>query len=170
VLVHRALDALDRDLPRGPLDPAIGAAQVQWRGVAAVQGELHQGRGHAVAYSEAPGGVPGPGWRNLLVRPCQGSSALAAELAGDHALWGAHLKALGLACDPREQAELIAFLALCPRVCPLGRMQSPPLHAFAEGQAPLSGLVSWLTIETAGTAETAETAETAGAEPTEGVT
>jgi hypothetical protein len=164
-LVHQALDALDRDLPRGPLDPVLGAAQMQWRGVAAVQGELFEGRGHAVAYSETPRGAPGPGWRNLLVRPCQGPAELTAELAGDRSLWGAHLKALGVACDQRELGELIRLLALCPRLCPrlcpLGRMQSPPFDAFAEGRTPLAGLVSWLSVEAG---------EIAGAEPAEPVT
>jgi hypothetical protein len=136
---------------------------MQWRGVAAVQGELFEGRGHAVAYSEARS-VPGPGWRNLLVRPCQGPRELAAELAGDRALWGAHLKALGHACDQRELAELAGLIALCPglcpRVCPLGRMQSPPLDAFADGQAPLHGLLSWLSVEAGQDGEAGETGET----------
>lgn len=152
-LIHEALSELDRTLPRGPVPVDVAAAQMQWRGVAAATGELFQGAGHAVAWmarssevGPAPGQVRlGPGWRNLLVLECDGPAHAAALLGR----FGVHLKAVGVACDHAEREELVAALPLSqyPRICPAGRMQTPPLHSLVEGAAELHALARHLSLE-----------------------
>jgi hypothetical protein len=142
--LHQALDRLDADLPRGPLPPEIAAAQMQWRGVAAIEGELLQGAGHAVASNEQGRLRPGPGWRNLLVLGCEGPRHLKPALAR----FGPHLKQIGIACGDDERAELLDALdpVLCPRICRLGEMQSPPFDAYSEGADPIDGFVRWVQV------------------------
>jgi hypothetical protein len=144
-LLHEALSRLDRNLPRGPLPAEIAAAQMQWRGVAAVEGDLREGAGHAVASNDANHLHIGPDWRNLLVLPCNGPADLLPHLEP----FGSHLKLLGVECDDAERAELLGVLSprLCPRLCPVGEMQQPPLDAYSEGAPPFEGFVRWLTIE-----------------------
>lgn len=144
-LVHDALSELEHSLPRGPVPADVGAAQMQWRGVIAVQGELHAGASHAVAYLDSGALRLGPGWRNLLVQGCDGPEDTATRLGGV----GVHLKAVGVACDHAERDALVAALPtpLCPRVCPVGRMQTPPLDGFSEGGDELHDLLRWVIVE-----------------------
>ena len=146
-LIHEALNALDDELPRGPVPPEVGAAQMQWRGVAAVLGQLFEGAGHAVAYLDAtPDQVRlGPGWRNLLVLECDGPVAAAERLAAH----GAHLAAVGVACDGDERDVLAGSLPppACPVICPVGRMQTPALDRFSAGTGEIDGLLRWMTME-----------------------
>ena len=146
-LIQNSLDRWHRDLPKGPLPTDVAAAQSQWRGVLAATGDLFEGPGGAVAVAGNPalpvqGGPPwGPGWRNLLVLPCAGPADLVARLAP----LGIHLKALGAGGtdDDRRRLALSLPPPLCPRLGPLGAMQTPPLDALDDGAPPFEGLLRW---------------------------
>lgn len=144
-LLHEALTRLDHELPRGPLPTEVAVAQMQWRAVAAVEGKLLEGKGHAVAASDSGHLVLGPGWRNLLILSCERPADVAADLVP----FGMHLKQIGVACEQHELAELVEWLPppLCPRLCPVGRMQTPPLDTYTEGVPPFDGFVRWVQVE-----------------------
>lgn len=147
-ILHDALSTVETDLPRGPVPSDVGAAQMQWRGVMGVQGRLHVGRTHAVA-CPADGRLRlSPGHRNLAVMECDDVADLGAQLLP----LGHHLKAIGTDCDQSEQERLLACLdfPLTPRLCHLGRMQTPPLDSFTEGMPPLDGLLRWVQTELPG--------------------
>ena len=128
-----------KSLPRGPLPVAIGAQQVQWRGVGATRGALFEGDGYAVTYEgDAPFRIS-PGYRNLAVFDCDGPAHLARRLAS----LGRHLKCLGVAGDVEARRSLARSLPapLAPRVTAIGEMQTPPIDALADGELPWAGLI-----------------------------
>jgi hypothetical protein len=60
----------------------------------------------------------------------------------------AHLSAIGLWPATRENADWLASLDLgASRLCPLERMQSPPLTWRQDGAPVLAGLVRWIGFE-----------------------
>ena len=142
--LSEALGGLASRLPRGVLPVEMGAAQLQWRGVAAVRGELFEGDGWAVSFEgEGPLRLS-PGYRNVSVLACD-----AAQLGRRLLPLGAHLKALGVAGDEHARRALAERLPapLCPRVSDVGAMQSPPLDSLADGADPFTGLVRWTQVD-----------------------
>lgn len=96
-LADQGLKELEKALPLGHLSIAAGAAQLQWRAVAAVRGTLFLGESYAVSFEEGADLRPSPGFRNVAVYNCPDRSALAQMLRP----FGEHLKALGIAGDRR---------------------------------------------------------------------
>lgn len=145
ILAEDALAALARSLPRGALPVETGALQLQWRGLGAVRGELFEGDGFAVAY-ESDGPLRfGPGYRNVLVLECGDARELAQRLAP----LGVHLKALGVAGDAAQRAEVARALAgaLAPRISEVGAMQTPGLAGPADGVDPFAPFVRYLALD-----------------------
>jgi hypothetical protein len=144
VLSERSLAEIAQTIPRGALPLAIGAAQVQWRGVGALHGELFEGSTWAVSHEGKHPLRVSPGWRNVAVYDCD-ASALGERLAP----WGAHLKALGIAAPGERRAALASSLPapLAPRVSDVGEMQTPDLLASADGEPPWTGLVRALDVD-----------------------
>jgi acyl-CoA reductase-like NAD-dependent aldehyde dehydrogenase len=144
-MLFEALEGRARSLPRGPLTPALGAAQLQWRGVAAVRGELLEGDGWAVACE--PGGAlrVSPGYRNVLVLEADDPRDFTRRLGS----LGVHLKCVGVAGTSALRAALAGSLAppLAPRVCEAGRMQLPGLLSLADGRPPWEGLQRFTALE-----------------------
>jgi hypothetical protein len=132
-MLGEALQGIERELPRGALSDAAAAAQLQWRGVAAAIGELHQGTTWAVSYEERGPLRVSPGYRNVTVYDCDSSAALGGRLAP----LGRSLKALGVA-GVTARRELATF---APYVCAVGAMQTPPLDAPLDGLHALAGYV-----------------------------
>src|SRR5690606_18646432 len=139
-LVHAAFDRLRTELPRGPLPLDVASAQLSWRGIGAIRGRLLEGDGFAVSCEEAGPLRLSPGYRNLQLIGIEGAHALPSKLAP----LGVHLKCLGVA-GAHDLDALIAALPnrVAPRVCPLGSMQAPPLHALQDGVPAWEGLVRW---------------------------
>jgi hypothetical protein len=143
-IAEHGLARLARELPRGPLPPAAAAAQVQWRGVAAARGDRFEGDGFATSFE---GGEPlrvSPGYRNVAVLECE-----AAQLPARLLPLGVHLKALGVA-GPDERRRAIARALpppLAPRVSAVGRMQTPPFDALADGEPPLAGFTRLVDLD-----------------------
>lgn len=144
-MVARSLGALGSTLPRGPLPAAEGAAQLQWRGVAAVRGELFEGDGFATSYEGDTALRPSPGWRNVSVYRCSNVHELGKRLEP----FGVHLKALAVAADAARHQAIAAALPppLAPRICEPGQMQRPPFGSTADGADCWTGLLRWIQID-----------------------
>ena len=127
-----ALESLEASWPRGPLPSDPAAAQLQWRGVAAVRGELHARAACSVSWSADPALRASPGYRNVAVHDCPGLDALRAQLAA----CTVQLKALAVA----GETERAALAGAAPYVCAPGAMQEPPLAARLDGIHPCAGL------------------------------
>lgn len=144
-LADEALPELGRVLPPGPSDTATQARALQWRAAAQVRGELFDGAGFAVSYEATLPLRPSPGGRLVAVHDCADADALAAALG----VFGAALKCIGVA-GPRELRQRLArrVRGFAPaRICRAGEMQTPPFDAFADGQPPLSGLLSFVEVQ-----------------------
>ncbi len=145
--LHQALRDLAVDIPPGPIDTATGAARAQWRGTAAVVGQVFASDDSAVVCIEDPSLLPAsPLHRHIAVVPCP-----SVEHLGDHLRpWGVHLKCLGISSGtgggPDEAGRVAVELTppLAPRLCPLGLMQQPPAAWCAEGRRPLEGWLRWV--------------------------
>lgn len=132
-LLAQALDEVGAQMPRGELPAEAAAAQMQWRGVAAARGVLHEGGAYAVGFEGEAALRATPGHRNVGVYACASEQNLAGRLQD----WSRHLKALGVAGDEALRTRLAA---LAPYVCEVGAMQAPPLSARLDGLDPLHGL------------------------------
>jgi hypothetical protein len=130
-LLGDALQACERELPRGALPVDSAAERQQWLGVAAALGELHRGATWAVSYEVAAPLRPSPGHRHIAVYDCADLTAMRARLAP----LGKHLKALGIAGPTLRSA----LSSLAPYSCDVGAMQNPPLDARLDGLHPLQG-------------------------------
>ncbi len=73
---------------------------------------------------------------------------LAAALAGANE-WQGKISTVGIAATPEKTQELARALARwgVPRICPLGRMQNPPLTWRHDGRPALGDLVTWTDFE-----------------------
>lgn len=144
-MLFEALGERARELPRGSLPTELGAAQLQWRGVAAVRGELFEGDGWAVAYEGAGALRISPGYRNVAVLDAADERAFAEAIAP----LGVHLKCVGVAgsFEVRERVAAILPPPLAPRVCEAGQMQRPPLLALADGHLPWQGLYRLVQVD-----------------------
>jgi len=143
-LVFDALGELKVSLPRGTLPMASASAQLSFRAQSAMRGTLLEGDGFSVAHEPNGNLRIGPSYRNLLVLELDDERELPAKLAP----LSTHLKCLGTA-GIGDRAALIASLPAqsAPRVCAIGEMQTPPLHALADGVPAWSGLVRLIDVE-----------------------
>jgi acyl-CoA reductase-like NAD-dependent aldehyde dehydrogenase len=137
-LLMEELETLGRELPRGDLAMADASAQLSWRGVSTLRGELFEGDGFAVSYEESAPLRVSPGQRNVQVIAVDYTKEACDKLAP----LGVHLKCLALAGIPARTLELAPRLA--PRVCPPGQMQTPPLQALHDGVPAWEGFVRWV--------------------------
>lgn len=144
-LVHAELSLLRTTLPRGRLPIDMAGAQLSWRGVGAMRGTLLEGDGFAVSFEDAGPLRVSPGYRNLQVIALDSAAQLADKLAP----LGVHLKCLGFAGSLATSRDELVALAralparVAPRVCTVGQMQRPPVHALHDGLAPWDGLLQW---------------------------
>lgn len=137
-------------LPRGAVPTEAGIAvrrlrdRAEWQALAGKDVELHASRSGlhwTVIYEADPTFAPSPLYRTVRVKPLRGPTHLA-ELLAD---WRPHLEAVGLAADSDESArlgELLAGLGVS-RVCPLGKMQRPPLNWRRGGRPRIGAFLRW---------------------------
>jgi len=145
-----AFEELEDELPRGSLDPAEASDLVELRARAAVREgtrlEMAAGASTWTVALEASEVRPPPGtFRFLSIVPVPDVESLGAFLAP----LGPHLSCVGHAGFGAERGRLAELCAAAgaSRLCPLGRMQLPPLDWNHDGQPPLRGLVRWLDVE-----------------------
>jgi hypothetical protein len=144
------LEQLATDLPRGSLEAAEEAWVHDRRGGAAAREGTKlftPGAGTAWSVILEPGGSrPAPGTlRTVPVVPIADCEALAQWCEG----LSPHVSSLGqMGWGPRA-SRLAGIVARGggSRVCPLGRMQLPPLDWHHDGTGPLSALVRRVDVE-----------------------
>lgn len=135
-------------LPRGEIPPAVGAQLAQERATA----EMRAAEGGAVAATlgstwtlvfEADAEPrPAPGYRFLRVIPVADARALEDALRPRMQ----HLAAIGHAGLDASWRRVV--LAAGPsRLCPLGRMQAPPIDWPHDGESPLRPLLRFTGVE-----------------------
>ncbi len=145
-----ALEEIEEDLPRGALDAGEAADLLELRARAAVREgtrlEMAAGASTWTVALESGEVRPPPGiFRFLSVVPVPDVEALGAFLAP----LAPQLSCVGHAGfgSERTRLSLLAAAAGASRLCPLGRMQLPPLGWNHDGQPPLRPLVRWLDQE-----------------------
>lgn len=145
-----ALEELDETLPRGALDVPESADLLELRARAAVREgtrlELAAGPSSwTVVLENSELRPPAGTLRFLSVVPFAELDGLARFCAG----LAPHLSCLGHAGFGSGLARLatLAVEAGASRLCPLGRMQLPPLDWNHDGQGPLRPLVRALDVE-----------------------
>jgi hypothetical protein len=142
VMCEEALPQVERLLPLGAASLSDKAEALQWKAAAQVRGKLFDGKSFAVSYEARNEPRPSPGGRLVGVYDCDGPDDLVRALTPV----GAALKCVGVA-GPREHrwrlAQSLRFM-VSARVCRAGEMQTPPFSAYADGQPPLAGLLSFI--------------------------
>lgn len=130
--------------PRGALPLAIGAQQLQWRGIAAARGELFEGQAWSVSFEGNGAFRLSPGFRNVSVIECDDLSDFLQRLTP----FGVHLKCLGIAADDETRLDIAHNLPapVAPRVCAIGEMQTPSLTGPADGMHPLFGFLRHIAL------------------------
>lgn len=141
-----------RRIPRGRLEPAAAAAVADARASA----ELREAAGQAVALRVGDGFTlvaesaaefrESPLHRFLRLHPYRDAGELAAALRP----LAPHLAAVGIAglADPADAPLREALSSLgASRICPLGRMQAPPLGWCHDGQGVLLPLARLTDLE-----------------------
>jgi hypothetical protein len=144
-----AMDAFNREHPRGPLTMAERAeiadlrAAYRFRAAGDLRVVLWEGGGDldwTVIYEEDPWFATSCLNRVVFVKP------LPADLAAAVGPSAGHIGAIGLWPCTEEVAD--CFIGLRPsRFCPLGRMQDPPWTWHNGGVARLASLVKWVDFE-----------------------
>jgi hypothetical protein len=135
--LQRALAASSFRRPRGSLPVEVGAAQIQWRGVAEARGELFEGLDFAISVEHTHRPRLSPGYRNVSIVKVEDRAAFV-SLAKT---FGAHLKAVGVGGISPDALELAP--GCFPRLCALGQMQRPALETSWEGAPAHEGLVAY---------------------------
>ncbi|MFQ5804520.1 MAG: acyl-CoA reductase [Candidatus Methylomirabilales bacterium] len=99
-----------------------------------------------VIYEADPTFTPSCLQRTVLVKPV----ADLTEVGGLLRSWRPYLQAAGVAVAPERMGMLAAQLggAGVNRICPVGRMQAPPLIWHQEGRSLIRDLVRWVDLET----------------------
>jgi hypothetical protein len=148
------LEALEKTFPRGPL-PVREAAAV------AIRRSFYEVRAAHMPETKMWASVNSTAWTVVLeTDPCFQLSCLnrfiyiKAVPGLNQALQGAEpvreqLSTVGLASAPDQARDYSQRLARwgARRVCPMGRMQNPPLGWRHDGYPPLAGLVTWIDWE-----------------------
>ena len=135
LVATHGLETLKTRMPRGPLPMQLGAQQIQWRGLASSLHELFEGDGYATSFEGTSTARPTPGYRNIAFHAFDAIDEVGARLA----IYGAHLKVIGLAGAAEEKLTLPSPLS--PRICAVGQMQRPTLMSATDGGVPWAGLL-----------------------------
>jgi hypothetical protein len=149
-LLAGKLEALEKTHPRGPLSAKEAAAIASRRSIYELRA-AHSPETRMWASRESTAWTVVLENDPLFQISCQNRFIyvkMTPDLAG--ALHGAELvreniSTVGLACGPAQTPELARQLARwgAKRICPLGRMQHPPLGWRHDGRPPLGDLVTW---------------------------
>jgi hypothetical protein len=144
----RAMARFEKHTPRGPLTISEANSIRSVREEAAFRAangeplELLTSPGTAwtVVADATPGFPVSPLNRVIFVKP------LPTDLARTLAPHRSHLSTCGIWPSTAATRDFAALLGVT-RICPIGRMQFPPLHWHHDGQPVLAPLVRWLDFE-----------------------
>lgn len=132
-----AMESMERELPRGPLEPSLGPEWRRRAGLARVHGRLWSGPAWAVGLAPPALAVAAPLPRFLMVHPIRSLD----DLDG--------LRALPLSTCGTDRHDVDALAALgFWRICRPGRMQSPPPGRPHDGVDVLATLSRAVSLET----------------------
>ncbi len=151
----RALDHLERELPRGAVETRVSARLRLIRSGQevreAVGKKVHvygspKGTVWTVIYESDPAFVPSPLYRTVRVKPVRDLRKVIPLLKD----WRTHLQAVGLLVADSRLMELAEALgrAGAHRICPLGSMQRPPSGWAQDGRRPVVERIRWVDLET----------------------
>ena len=154
VLVASALARWAERLPPGSLTPEEAVAirtfraGYEARGLAGKDVTLFvspRGLDWTVIYEGDPAFTPSCLFRTVVVKPVPDLAELASLLRP----WGPYLQAAGVAVTAERAGSLADMLgqAGVSRICPIGRMQIPPLTWHQDGRVLLQDLVRWTDVE-----------------------
>jgi hypothetical protein len=150
------LERMERDLPRGALDAAehlaVRELRARWASREGARAWVSRGGTHwgVVALPESDSPPIGGSLRNVPVVAVRDASGLARFCAG----FEPHLSTLAHAGFGADAARLvqIALRAGASRLCPLGRMQLPPIGWRHDGRGAIATLLRFIDVEPAGEA------------------
>lgn len=145
-----ALEELERVQPGGPPSAETAAAIAARRHIYELRAanlshtQLWQSRGSTawtVVHEEAPDFKPSCGHRFVHVKPV---ANLGEALKGLEPVQG-QVSTVGLSAPGPRETELVTAFARwgVTRICPLGRMQTPPLSWRHDGRPSLGDLIHW---------------------------
>ncbi len=148
------LEALEKDLPQGYVDPAAAAQIQQVRSVAEMKkgaGEpthifaSRQGTAWTVIYDIDPAIVLSPLFRTVRVKSIKNLNEVIPLLKH----WRPHLQAAGLSVAEDRLRALSEALGNSGfnRICPLGKMQEPPVDWSQDGHRFLVDRLRWVDLE-----------------------
>lgn len=144
-----ALERCERELPRAKLDPAEEAGIREWRAAVALEPDGRLWMPESTAWTvalERRSSLPSPGaLRFARVVPFGDLDELAERCLG----LSPHLSCVGQSGfgERVAQLEAIAASAGASRVCPLGRMQLPPIDWNHDGLSPLRPMLRLTDVE-----------------------
>lgn len=149
-MLARAMEAVERQLPRGALSPGEASAIRQLRGEAEFGAgmEVHvsaTGTAWTVVYDPEPAFEASCLNRVVRVKPV----ASLADVPALVAKYGEVLQTVGVAAGERETEKIAAALGRlgASRVSPLGEMAWPPPWWHHDGSPPLRALLRWCDLE-----------------------
>jgi hypothetical protein len=95
-----------------------------------------------VSYEARNSPRPSPGGRLISIYECDSPDDFARAVSP----MGSALKCVGVAGARENRIHLAQCMRLtaAPRICRAGEMQTPPFQAYADGQPPLAGLLSYI--------------------------
>lgn len=149
-LLAREMASVERDLPRGPLDPAESSTihQLRARAEFATGADLHasaDGTAWTVVFEPDPAFEASCLNRVVRVKPVRAAAEIPA-LVADYARL---LQTVGVAAAPVRMERLAWSLGGlgASRIAPLGAMAWPPPAWHHDGHPPLADLVHWCDLE-----------------------
>lgn len=153
-LLADAMETLSIKLPRGKISTGAASTLRQLKDLS----EMRETAGDEVAvfygrkdldwlviYEADPSFVPSPLYRVVRVKPLKDFSLLPSLLQS----WTPYLQAVGVAVGKdrlKKVAELLGRLGM-NRVCPIGKMQEPPIGWHQNGRLALLDLIRWVGLE-----------------------
>lgn len=149
----KAMEALERHLPRGRLTPEEASAIHQLRGACEFKGiageevVVYAGEGTSwtVIYERDPTFLPSCLNRTVWVKPIADLQQVVMLVAP----YAPRLSAVGVAVSPDRLIPLAETLGQlgASRICPLGRMQHPPPGWHHDGRFRILDLLRWVDLE-----------------------
>lgn len=148
------LARLEKELPRGTVDTATSARLHQIRSVAEIKqadGEevivfgSESGTLWTVIYEADPTVVLSPLYRTVRVKPIKDLLHVVPPIE----FWRPYLQAVGIAVPDSRRLPLAEALgrAGVNRICPIGRMQHPPIGWSQSGRRFIADRVRWVDLE-----------------------
>lgn len=140
-----ALDAVADELPRGRVSDEVAVAVMQRKASAAFRGQVFEARGATVMFEPEPYRWDTPLHRTVAVHRFEGGAAgLDAALPA-----GLRLHAAGVAGSAENRRAYAGVLGRrgVSRICPPGRMQTPPAGWHHDGLNWLARLAHFVDVE-----------------------